>query len=70
MDIVLSIAMLATLALIAGAFFLWRRGGSGKQVVLMLIMALVLLLNVAIWTVPDSSGEAPLDRVTEQTEAD
>jgi hypothetical protein len=28
----------------------------------MVLLALVMLVNVAIWTVPDKDGAAPLDR--------
>ena len=62
MDTVLSIMVLATIALAIGAFVLWRRGGAMKQVVLMLVLAVVIALNVAIWTVPDKSGEAPVEK--------
>lgn len=63
MNLVLSIVMLAALALVVGAFVLWRRTGQLKQPLLMLVLALVAGLNVAIWTVPDASGDAPLDRI-------
>ena len=63
MDTVLSIIVLAAMALLAGAWFLWRRGGSKKQVFLMILLALIMVANVAIWTIPDASGEAPLARV-------
>lgn len=63
MDTVLSVVMLAALALLIGAIVLWRRGGSRKQVALMIVLALVALLNVAIWTLPDASGTAPLAQV-------
>jgi drug/metabolite transporter superfamily protein YnfA len=62
MDTVLSIVMLTAVALLAGAFWLWRRLGAVKQVWLMVLLALVMLVNVAIWTVPDKDGAAPLDR--------
>ncbi|MEO0063443.1 MAG: hypothetical protein RLZZ08_2003 [Pseudomonadota bacterium] len=61
MDTLLSIVVLAALALVAGAIFLWRRGERGKQVWLMLLMALVLVGNVLIWTVPDADGTVPMD---------
>ncbi len=63
MDIVLSIVMLAAIALLIGAFMLWRRTGQTKQPLLMVVLAVVALTNVAIWTVPDASGEAPLAQV-------
>ena len=62
MDTVLSIVMLAALALLAGAFWLWRRQGAIKQVWLMVLLALIMLGNVAIWTIPDNDGAAPVDR--------
>jgi len=64
-DAVLSVVMLAALALVVGAIALWRRGGSRKQVLLMIVLALVALVNVAIWTLPDASGDAPLARISE-----
>lgn len=62
MDTVLSILVLATIALVVGAFLLWRRRGAKKQVILMLILAAVFAVNIAIWTVPDKSGEAPAEK--------
>lgn len=62
MDTVLSILMLAALAMLAGAFWLWRRQGAIRQVWLMIVLALIMLLNVAIWTIPDKGGTAPVDR--------
>lgn len=63
LDLVLSILVLAAVALLAGAFVLWRRTGRVQQAVLMIILALVAIVNVAIWTVPDAGGEAPLDKI-------
>lgn len=60
MDLVLSLVMLAAVALLAGAVWLWRTQGLVKQVWLMLLLAAVMLVNVAIWTVPDADGTAPL----------
>ena len=60
MDIVLSIMALATIALVAGAIYLLRRGGARKQGLLMLVLAAVFALNIAIWTVPDEDGRAPI----------
>ena len=62
MDTILSVVVLAAIALIGGAIFLWRRDGLKKQVWLMLLLAAVMIGNVLIWTVPDASGEAPVDR--------
>ncbi len=65
MNIVLSIVMLAAGALIAGAFVYWRRTGQTKQPLLMLLLAIVAVANVAIWTVPTSDGEAPVDKIAD-----
>lgn len=56
----LSLMVLTVVALLAGALFLWRRGAARKQVILMLVLATVISVNVAIWTVPDRNGNAPL----------
>ena len=63
MDLVLSVLMLLAFALIAGAIYLWRKGGRMKQVTLMLVLAVVAIGNVLIWTVPDQDGQSPLQRV-------
>lgn len=62
MDVVLSIIVLAAVVLIAGAIWQWRRGGVTKQVWLMLVLAVVMIVNVLIWTLPDASGKAPVVR--------
>ena len=59
---VLSILMLACLALALGAFALYRRRGLVKQVWLMAVLALVLAFNVAIWVVPSDGGTAPVQQ--------
>jgi hypothetical protein len=53
--------VLTGIALLGGALLLWRRGGSRKQIALMLVLAAVIAINVGIWTLPDGSGEAPID---------
>jgi len=60
MDTVLSILVLAAIALLWGAYVLWRRGGSRKQIALMVVMAAVLAANVAIWVVPVAGRSAPV----------
>ena len=62
-DIVLSIVMLAALALVAGAVVHWRRTRQIKQPALMVLLAVIAVLNVLIWTVPSESGEAPIERI-------
>ncbi|KPF64753.1 hypothetical protein [Porphyrobacter sp. AAP60] len=62
-DIVLSIVMLAALALLGGAFVLWRRTGQVKQPALMVLLAVIAVINVLIWTVPTSGGEAPIRQI-------
>jgi uncharacterized membrane protein YqjE len=58
MDIALSLMTLTIVALVLGAIALFRRGGSRKQAGLMLVLAGVLIANVAIWTLPNSEGES------------
>ena len=57
-DTVLSILVLACLALLLGAYALRRRGGPRRQVVLMLVLAAVVAGNIAIWVLPGGSGKA------------
>ncbi len=62
LDTVLSILVLAAVALIIGAVALWRRGGQAKQVWLMLLLAAIIVGNVLVWVVPDSTGKAPVSQ--------
>lgn len=58
----LSLVVLAAIALIGGAVFLWRRGGSRRQIALMVVLAVVMAINVAILTWPARDGYAPVSR--------
>jgi hypothetical protein len=58
---VLSLLILATVVLLAGAWFLWRRG-ERQRPALMIVLAVVAAINVAIWTLPDDQGAAPIGR--------
>jgi drug/metabolite transporter superfamily protein YnfA len=60
MELALSLMVLAAIVLVIGAFVLWRKRGARKQIALMLLLALIMAVNVAIWTLPDASGTAPL----------
>jgi drug/metabolite transporter superfamily protein YnfA len=59
-DLVPSITVLAILALLGGAFYLWRKQNNRKQALLMVVLALVMAINVVIWTIPtpDAVGDA------------
>ena len=57
-DLALSITMLAALALLGGAYVLFRRG-EGRRALLMAAAALVALANVAIWSLP---APTPVDQ--------
>ena len=59
-DTILSILVLAAIAMVLGAIAWWRRG-MRKQAALMLVLALVIAGNVAIWVLPDESGKAPVN---------
>lgn len=63
LDFTLSITVLAAILLVIGAFLLWRRTGNAKNALLMVLLAGIALANVAIWTVPDADGTAPLDKI-------
>ena len=67
LDAVLSITVLAAILLVAGAYFMWRRTGNVKNALLMVVLAAIALMNVAIWTVPDAGGSAPLDKLEQGT---
>jgi len=54
---VLSIAMLTAIALVFGAIALFRRG-QRKQPALMLVLAVVMIANVVIWSIPTQSGQS------------
>ena len=58
MDIALSLLVLTTVALILGSVALLRRGGYRKQAVLMLVLAAVMAVNIAIWTLPTPEGSS------------
>ena len=64
MDTVLSLVTLVAFALVAGAIFLWRRGVR-KQAGLMIVLAVAMIANVLIWTLPGAGGTAPIDRAAE-----
>ena len=65
LDFALSVLMLAAVALVLGAVVLWRRGVR-KQAALMVLLAVIAVINVLIWTVPDAGGQAPTDRLEQQ----
>ncbi len=54
---VLSVMVLVAVLLLLGAVVTWRRG-QRKQAVLMVVLALIMAGNVAIWTLPDAKGNA------------
>lgn len=63
MATVLSILVLAAIALLFGAFIAWRKGAPPRRIILMVILAAIMIVNVGIWTLPDASGESPLARL-------
>lgn len=56
METALSLLVLTAIALIAGAWYLWAKRGLKRQATLMLILAAVMIVNVAIWTLPNAGG--------------
>jgi hypothetical protein len=63
---VLSILVLAAIALVAGAAWLWRKPGMRRQALLMLVLAVVAVVNVAIWTLPDAGGRSPVGQLDDR----
>ena len=60
MNVVLSLVMFASLALLAGAVVLFRRG-LRKQPALMLLLAAILVANAVIWSLPNDRGQSLLE---------
>ncbi|WP_067737256.1 hypothetical protein [Novosphingobium naphthalenivorans] len=58
MNIALSLLVLTALALVLGAVVLFRREGYRKQAALMLTLAIVMAINIAIWTLPTPDGKS------------
>ena len=57
----LAIVMLVVIAMLGGAYALWRQTGDATKPVLMVILAIVAVVNVLIWTVPTDDGTVPLE---------
>lgn len=62
-NIALPLLMLAGFALVAGAFIIRRRDGWSTKPLLMLVLAGIMFANVAIWSIPNQQGVAPVDAV-------
>ncbi len=63
--LVLSLLMLAGIALTVGAVLAWRRADRQRGV-LMALAAATMFANVAIWAVPGAGGSAPVERTLQQ----
>jgi len=55
-DLLLSVAMLAALALILGGAVLWRMRSESRKGITMIVAGVVVLANVAIWSLPAPQG--------------
>ncbi|GIX18841.1 MAG: hypothetical protein KatS3mg120_0517 [Erythrobacter sp.] len=66
-DLVLSLVMLAALALVAGAFVLWRRTGAAKAAAADVAAGRDCPASMCvIWTLPTPGGEAPVSAIRKQ----
>ena len=63
MATIVSIMMLAAITMVVGAIRLWRRGAARLQIALMLVVALVIVANVLIWTLPMGDNTPPAQQV-------
>jgi hypothetical protein len=61
MGTVLSLLVLGIVLMLVGAVYLWRSRGERKRPLLMAVLAVVMLANVLIWTLPGAGGQAPID---------
>lgn len=55
-DLMLSLSMLAGFALMAGGVALWRKRAERRKGLTMIVAGLVVLANVAIWSLPGPRG--------------
>lgn len=62
----LSLLMLAMMALVLGAVVLLRRDGYRRQALLMLVLAGIMAVNVAIWTLPTREGKTLADEAQKE----
>ncbi len=58
----LSVLVLACIAMVLGAAALWRRSGGGRQVWLMLALAAGRAKNIEIGVVQSAEGPAPVQQ--------
>jgi hypothetical protein len=63
-NILFTIVMFAGFALLWGAWKLRQREGLVQKVWLMVVAALVIFANIAIWTVPDGKGQSLVNQKT------
>jgi hypothetical protein len=67
-NLILSVATFGAILLIYGAYQNWKREGAGKQMWLMLGAALVIIVNLAIWTIPDKNGRSLVSEIQNKPE--
>ena len=62
-DWLLSLLMLTALALLGGAVLSWRVARDRRRALLMVVLAAIIIANVAIWTLPGRDGtQSPLQQ--------
>lgn len=57
-DFVLSAATFAALLLLFGAWQVKKRANNTRQMWLMIIAAMVIFINIAIWITPNRNGQS------------
>ena len=58
--------VLTVIALLAGAFIMWRQRGPWRRIILMVVLAVVVAINIGMWTLPMASGDSPLAELQKQ----
>lgn len=66
MDLIMSVLMLASLALFVGGLYLVVKRDQRKQGGLMMLAAVIMVVNIALWMIPMENSGSPIDQLSEE----